>query len=98
MMVKGMIGNELGGAVSHSFGSGGVNVINLNSPWDISFTFSCNLAPGMYFMNAGVVGVVDGEEVYLHRIIDALVFKVNPEKEIKMTGIMDFQIVSELSN
>ncbi|HNQ04738.1 MAG TPA: ABC transporter ATP-binding protein [Thiobacillaceae bacterium] len=51
------------------------------------FRFRCNLLPGTYFLNAGVVGA-DG--TYLHRIIDAAMFTVMPEPDGCGTGVIDF--------
>jgi lipopolysaccharide transport system ATP-binding protein len=52
-----------------------------------SFRFRCNLLPGTYFLNAGIVGA-DG--AYLHRIIDAAMFVVMPEPDCCGTGTIDF--------
>ena len=94
MLIKSVAGYEFGGAASHPVGSGGVEMVESDSCWRASFVFTCNLAPGTYFLNAGVVGAIGEEETYLHRLIDASVFKVLPEKNLKMTGVVDFQIDS----
>jgi lipopolysaccharide transport system ATP-binding protein len=43
-------------------------------------------------MNAGVLGVVAGEEVYLDRRIDVLAFRVQPEPDDVATGAVDFLV------
>ena len=54
------------------------------------FSFCCRLNPGTYFLNAGVIGSVDGNSTYLHRILDASMFRVSEEPEMLPTGIIDF--------
>lgn len=53
------------------------------------FTFACNLLPGNYYVQIGCSGIVDGERVPLHRITDALVFKVIPEPGLLDIGMVD---------
>ena len=36
-------------------------------------------------------GLIGEEEAYLHRIIDAVMFRVMPEQERTTTGIVDFE-------
>ena len=94
MLIKSVTGYELGGSASHAASSNGPGQVQPNSCWKISFEFNCSLSPGTYFLNAGVMGFIGEEEVYLHRLIDIAVFKVQSEKDIKMTGVIDFQINS----
>jgi len=47
------------------------------------------VVPGTYFVNAGVLAQREDEEVYLHRILDALMFKILPEEANRITGIAD---------
>jgi lipopolysaccharide transport system ATP-binding protein len=95
MLIKTVTGYEFGGAATHPAGSIEGEVVEQDSCWKVTFEFACNLAPGTYFLNAGVVGFIGEEERYLHRIIDAEVFKVQPENGLKMTGIIDFQVSPE---
>ena len=37
----------------------------------IVFEFDCLLAPGVYFLSCGAMGVKDGREEFLHRWLDA---------------------------
>ena len=96
MLIKGINGHEYGGSTSHPVCSGGIKLVESDSCWNVSFIFACSLAPGIYFLNAGVLGDINHEEVYLHRLIDAAVFKVQSEDNVKMTGVIDFQIESML--
>lgn len=42
----------------------------------IVFEFDCLLAPGVYFLSCGAMGVKDGREEFLHRWLDAFEFTV----------------------
>ena len=50
----------------------------------------------MYFLNAGVVGDLNGSETYLHRLIDVAMFRVNSELASLSTGIVDFNCVPKI--
>lgn len=88
-MIKTVSGLELGGLMTHPVGQGEA-CIEANATLTPEFRFRCNLMPGVYFMNAGVAGVKDGEDVFLHRIVDAFMFRVQPESDITISGIVDF--------
>ena len=44
----------------------------------------------MYFLNAGLMGEVDGTDTYLHRLVDAVAFRVQPDASRKPSGYVDF--------
>ena len=46
----------------------------------------------MYFLNAGVVGEVAGADVWLHRLVDAVAFRVQPDVSRRQSGYVDFDI------
>jgi hypothetical protein len=58
----------------------------------VEFDFHCCLNTGDYFLNAGALGCLNesGAEQYLHRTLDAAMFKVQPEKHNTSTAIVDF--------
>ncbi len=91
MLVKTITGLELGGMISHPH-TAPINFIPKGTTKKQSFIFKCALVPGAYFLNAGVFGTVNGSGTYLHRLIDAAMFKVQPEKKLCATGIVDFGI------
>jgi len=77
MLFKTIHGFELAGAVTHPAGC---------SDWDpptgfkcvAKFHFTCRLAPGVYFCNAGVEALIGDQLGYLHRVVDAFMFRVLP--------------------
>lgn len=62
----------------------------------VQFEFDCLLNPNVYFMNAGVFGVEElGQpETLLHRIADAIAFRVLPIGENASTELIDFNCES----
>jgi len=62
----------------HPTGTHPVSATSLGTIWSIRWTFVCLLNPGTYFLNAGVAGSSDGFSGILHRIEDAIAFRVLP--------------------
>lgn len=96
MLIKTISGVELGGGVSASSIRDSLTYVQAGSRYRVEFRFRCTLNPGVYFLNAGVVGDVNGSETYLYRLIDAAMFRVISEKENLATGIVDFGCFPEL--
>jgi lipopolysaccharide transport system ATP-binding protein len=90
MLIKTTSGVELGGAESATPTSCSFTYVDPDSICHVEFRFICSLNPGVYFMNAGVLGEVDGSLTYLHRLIDVAMFRVLPGSENLATGIIDF--------
>ena len=88
MMIKLLTGFELGGQVSHPWARG-LDVVDAGSVAAVRFRFRALLVPDVYFLNAGVLGLRDGGEVYLHRVLDALMFRVEPSVGSHATGQVD---------
>lgn len=95
MLLKNHQGFPLGGAASHA-STQGVQEIKQGAVYDVRFAFRCNLAGGVYFLNAGVEGFSgDKTPTYLHRIMDAAMFRVEEEPSSLLTGIVDFEFAPE---
>ncbi|MDR7088697.1 ABC transporter ATP-binding protein [Cellvibrio fibrivorans] len=92
MLIKTVSGFELGGATTAKDMLSTVRFVNAGDSYSVSFDFECALAPGVYFLNAGVSGEVAGVMSYLHRLVDAVSFRVLPESASIMTGMVDFKI------
>lgn len=76
MNIKTVSGVELGGAVSARYPSQGVPLISAGSDYLVDFVFTTCFNQGLYFMNAGVTGSVGESDEFLHRIVDAVGFRV----------------------
>jgi lipopolysaccharide transport system ATP-binding protein len=90
MLIKTVSGVELGGAASSSSIRTSISFVEKQSNFLIEFRFDCLVNPGVYFMNAGVVGDLNGSETYLHRLVDIAMFRVISESDSYATGIVDF--------
>ena len=90
MLIKTINGIELGGGVSAAAAKYTVDVAEDGAVYKVEFRFACALNPGVYFLNAGVVGQLDGNETYLHRMVDIAMFRVLPESEDIATGLVNF--------
>lgn len=62
----------------------------------VEFMFDCLLNPGVYFLNAGVFGVEEEAETLLHRVADAMAFRVLPVENNKSTEMIDFNVESQV--
>jgi lipopolysaccharide transport system ATP-binding protein len=91
MLIKTTSGVELGGGVSVSSSRDSIPFIETSTKYRIEFQFKCALNSGVYFLNAGVVGDVNGSETFLHRLIDIAMFRVISESDNLATGIIDFE-------
>jgi lipopolysaccharide transport system ATP-binding protein len=91
MLIKTVSGLELGGA-GWPLGVEAEPVVEAGVTFLVQWKFRCLLLPGVYFLNAGVLGMVDGKESYLDRMIDAIAIRVQHEKRLFATTIVDFCI------
>lgn len=97
MLIKTIAGVELGGALSVPSIEQGFDYIAPGTVARVEFRFRADLNPGSYFMNAGVRGLLDAGEVYLHRLLDAYVFRIMPEEQDTATAVIDFRCVSHIT-
>ncbi|SFA70540.1 lipopolysaccharide transport system ATP-binding protein [Pseudomonas sp. NFIX10] len=97
MLIKTVSGAELGGAVSAPSVAQSVEWVEAGSSVQVQFEFACNLTPGLYFLNAGVTGISDQVETFLHRALDVAAFRVITESGCLATSIVDFHCVPTLT-
>jgi len=95
MLIKTISGVELGGMASHRDAER-LALVPAGSLIKVEFEFFCSLLPGTYFLNAGVLGQVNGETIYLDRAVDLAMFKVQPETCLQATGIIDFGVIPKV--
>jgi lipopolysaccharide transport system ATP-binding protein len=88
MMLKLTSGFELGGQVSEPVGKG-IDQVVPGTTFEVRFRFKPSLVPGTYFLNAGVRGWDDVGERYLHRIMDAAIFRIDPLRRGRISGRVD---------
>jgi lipopolysaccharide transport system ATP-binding protein len=97
MLIKTTSGLPLGGILSAPTLREAIAVVEAGATISVEFTFHCHLNPGVYFMNAGAFGMIDSAETVLHRIVDAVAFRVLPVNSNTSTEIVDFGCVSLVS-
>jgi len=93
MMIKTLTGFELGGATTAPRGTDGDSFESRKS-YSIKFRFRASLAPGTYFMNAGITALEADGEIFLDRLVDAVMFRVMPDARRLETGVVDFLVSS----
>lgn len=94
MLIKTQRGVQLGGAVAEHLSQQRVT-LQAGEQRNLQFEFDCPLRPGHYFINCGCTKEVDGEDVFIHRIIDALEFKVidpSPRPGLTPAGHIDLNV------
>jgi lipopolysaccharide transport system ATP-binding protein len=97
MLIKTISGVELGGALSTASMADAIPTVGAGKCIRVEFRFNANLNPGIYFMNAGVMGQVGNEEHgYLHRLVDIAMFRILPDNNSCATAIVDFGCVPEI--
>lgn len=96
MMIKTVAGIELGGAASHTLMAAEDEYAS-DTVTMVRFDFRCMLAPGVYFLNAGVMGHVEGQEHFLDRHLDIAMFRVLPQPERLSTGMVDFAVTASVT-
>ncbi|WP_373922436.1 ABC transporter ATP-binding protein [Duganella sp. Root198D2] len=90
MLIKTINGVELGGAVSANAAFDRIPLVAAGAKYKVEFRFNCSLNSGVYFLNAGLQGDIDGVESFLHRLVDIAMFRVGHEMDNLATGIIDF--------
>lgn len=88
MVIRTTSGLSLGGALSAAEGEA-IPVVDKGSVVLVTFAFTCCLNPGIYFLNAGVFGSTAQEETVLHRLVDAVAFRVLPVPHNLATEVVD---------
>lgn len=96
MFIRGLNGTELGGRVEPSLAAR-LPEVKSGTVCEVEFDFQCSLTQGVYFINAGVEKLEGEESIFAHRVVDAVLFRVVPQRESPKTGIIDFQIKSKVN-
>jgi len=86
-LVRTVSGIDLGGILHR--GAGVPPEAKSGDTLEVRLPFCARLLPGAYFFNAGIRGVIDGPMGYLHRIVDAYMFRVEPEQDMTVSGFVD---------
>ena len=96
MLVKTTSGLELGGGAYPESGRLDAE-IPAGTRLSVRFDFHCQLFAGVYFVNAGVMGEMNGTDTFLHRLVDAVAFRVHPDASGKRSGYVDFDVQASIA-
>lgn len=88
--IKSEKGEHLGG-VSLRQKNETIETVFPDKKYQVSYTFKCQLRPGIYYTNQGISSLKEGEIYYLRRIVDSSVFKVIEKEETGATGQFSFE-------
>ncbi|MFQ5464945.1 MAG: ABC transporter ATP-binding protein [Thermodesulfobacteriota bacterium] len=88
MLIKSTSGFSLGGMLSHPRAEA-IDLVENGKVLCPRFRFRCIFLPGVYFLNAGVLGIKNGSETFLHRGVDVGMFRVKPEVGLLQTELVD---------
>lgn len=95
MMIRTITGIEIGGA-ANSLEEGPTAVTEKGAMLNVRIRFRCLLAPGTYFMNAGVLARFGPSEEFVDRMVDVIMFRVMPQAGRQATGLVDLDVVSQV--
>lgn len=98
MLIKATTGLEIGGAEYPSRFDDALPFAQKGDEITVDFLFNTYLTAGIYFMNAGVLGNINNENSYLHRVIDIAAFRIVQNQETCATAIVDFSCTANLAN
>lgn len=96
LMIRTVTGIGLSGAATNFSKNDRVPEIAEGSVVRIRFDFTCPLTPGVYFLNAGVLGTTGGESITIHRILDAYAIRVTPVAGLISTGFFDLNVIPDI--
>ncbi|HZH44665.1 MAG TPA: ABC transporter ATP-binding protein [Lysobacter sp.] len=94
MMIRNVTGIEIGGLVAPLADE--VRVVDVGTVLAVRFRWRCLLAPGVYFLNAGVVAQFGPSEEYVDRIVDAAMFRVMADRNRRVTGLVNLDFAPKL--
>lgn len=97
MMIRTINGVRVAGANTRHAASLRIKRVEPGRVAQVRIEFSSLMLPGPYFVTCAVNGIVDEERVTLHRIIDALMLRVLPEKDMLSVGMVDISPAVKVS-
>jgi lipopolysaccharide transport system ATP-binding protein len=89
MLVRTVTGLGISGAYSAPTLDKALPYVAAGAEMTVCFAFDCRLNPGLYFLNAGVIGADGTGEAFLHRVVDAYAFRVLPVPGNAATELLD---------
>jgi len=78
-----------------------ITLVNRGEVLEICWNFQCQLLPATYYFNVGCSSIINNERVVLHRIVDAICFKVissHPSKYWGYVSLEQYPTIKYLEN
>ena len=97
MLIKSVTGLDLAGSTT-SWSGENLPYVAAGAELVVQFRFPCAFMPGVYFLNAGVLGCIEHDEIYLDRWIDVAMFKVVDSSGRLATTAIDLDIRPRIEN
>lgn len=94
MMIKNDKGLNITGSKSEEKHAQSVKA---GETYQIKWFFTSRLLAAIYYTNAGVSGEINGEDVFLNRIVDASVFKVLCDTNTNIAGLVHLSQYAEIN-
>ena len=85
-------GFSFGGTNNYQLPDAKIATVKAGASYHVQFHFDCFLLPGTYVLNSGVRGLSQGEDCNLTRAMDAVMFRVSPQKTSTSGGHIDFRM------
>ena len=92
MVIKTLRGTDFAGATTAFTDGQRLDAVAAGAVFDVAFDIPGVFAPGTYLMNVGVSRGKDNDLDYLHRVLDALMFKVEAASRGIATSLVDIGI------
>ena len=89
MMIRTTSGLPIAGTTTAMQKSRRLPRINAGQTIRVCIQFDCQLLPGSYFVNSGVSGLMGGKTIYLHKLVDAMMFRVMEVEDRLVGGLVD---------
>jgi lipopolysaccharide transport system ATP-binding protein len=96
-MIKHANGTHLGGGLSAARPELGIDFVKANTTLDIAIEFSAMLNPAVYLTNAAVYGDVGRGNEFIGRVIDIMMFRIQPYDECTARESIDFNFSFRVS-
>lgn len=84
MSIKTTNGIQVSGILTHE-----IPYADADSTLEVNFDFQAILRPGIYFLNAKVMGKEEQGSKVLHRIVDVIMFRIQPIPQKRFQGYVD---------
>jgi lipopolysaccharide transport system ATP-binding protein len=95
-LLKNVRGTEISGLATPRQTQPAIECVPAGVTAELQFRFRCLLLPGAYFANVGVMGLAAGRLEYLHRMEDALMFRVQEGEVGSTVGLADLFLQSQV--